>query len=69
MPIGDWQFWVVSICALVALGYLLRNVLPVPFLSKRAKNKSQQRRATLTISAKAPASQLGEGKSGNKAST
>lgn len=49
MPIGDWQFWVVSLLALGAAGYLLRNVLPVPFFSKRAKRKKHESRATLTV--------------------
>ena len=49
MPIGDWQFWVVTLLALCALGYLLRNVLPVPFFSKRAKRRKHESRATLTV--------------------
>jgi len=52
MPFGDWQFWVVTILALGALGYLLRNILPVPFFSKRAKRKKHESRATLTVGGK-----------------
>ena len=52
MPIGDWQFWLVTLLALCALGYLLRNVLPVPFLSKLAKRKKHESRATLTVGGK-----------------
>lgn len=51
MPVHDWQFWVTTLVALMALAYLLRNVVPVPFLSKRAKRKKHERRATLTVSA------------------
>jgi hypothetical protein len=28
MPVGDWQFWIVSLAALIAVLYLLRGVLP-----------------------------------------
>jgi hypothetical protein len=52
VPIGDWQFWIVTALALVAGGYLLRNVLPVPFFSRRAARKKHERPAALTISAK-----------------
>ncbi len=53
MPVHDWQFWVTTLVALMALGYLLRNVVPVPFFSKRAKRQKHERRATLTVSAAA----------------
>ncbi|HYD01984.1 MAG TPA: hypothetical protein VEB22_12220 [Phycisphaerales bacterium] len=49
MPIGDWQFWVVTLLAVCALAYLLRNVLPVPFFSKRARRRKHESRATLTV--------------------
>jgi hypothetical protein len=52
MPLGDWQFWAVTILALCAAGYLLRNVLPVPFFSKRSKRKKHESRATLTVGGK-----------------
>jgi hypothetical protein len=42
VPIGDWQFWVVTIIALVGAVWLVRTVLP-----KRPK----PRRTDLTISA------------------
>jgi hypothetical protein len=54
MPWGDWQFWLVTALALLAAAYLLRNVLPIPWLSRRARAAKGQRRATLTISAKTP---------------
>ncbi|CAN5796026.1 hypothetical protein BH11PLA1_BH11PLA1_13030 [soil metagenome] len=52
LPLGDWQFWVVTGLALCAAGYLLRNVLPIPILSRRARRKRQEKKTTLTISAK-----------------
>ncbi len=52
LPLGDWQFWVVTgICALAAL-VLLRNVLPIPALRRARKRRQGERRAKLTISAK-----------------
>lgn len=42
MPIGDWQFWVVTVIAIVALVVLYRIFMP------RKKGK----RTNLTISAK-----------------
>lgn len=52
LPLSDWQFWVATLAAVFAAGYLLRNLLPVPFLSRRAKARRSERKATLTISAK-----------------
>lgn len=51
MPVGDWQFWVVTAAALAAALYLLREVLPPrmsPFRRRRGKS------ASLTISGRAP---------------
>ena len=42
MPIGDWQFWVVTIIALLAMYVLYRVLIP------RKKGK----RTNLTVSAK-----------------
>ncbi len=46
LPIGDWQFWTVSVIAIAAGGFLLR-----PLWSK-ARGSGKQRRATLTIGGK-----------------
>jgi hypothetical protein len=54
LPVHDWQFWVVTLIALCAALYLLRSILPIPFLSKRAKAKKQQKRVSITIGGKAP---------------
>ncbi|MCW5766720.1 MAG: hypothetical protein KIT68_12185 [Phycisphaeraceae bacterium] len=54
MPVGDWQFWVVSLVVLAAAGWLARGVLPVPWLSRRRRRARRERRATLTIGGKAP---------------
>lgn len=49
-PVGDWQFWVATILAVVALAWVLRGLIPVPILS-RGKRRQRQgiKRATLTI--------------------
>ncbi|MBX9736023.1 MAG: hypothetical protein K2X32_03785 [Phycisphaerales bacterium] len=52
IPYQDWQFWATTLLALVAGGYLLRNILPVPFFSRRARARRQEKPATLTVSAK-----------------
>lgn len=51
-PVHDWQFWAVTAIALLALAWLLRNILPVPFFSARAKRKKQRKKVGLTISAR-----------------
>ena len=52
LPLGDWQFWVVTgICALAAL-VLLRDVLPIPALRRARRRRRGEKRAKLTISAK-----------------
>jgi hypothetical protein len=53
-PIHDWQFWVVTIVALGALAWMLKGVLPIPWLSKRAKVKKQSKRVTITVEGKTP---------------
>lgn len=51
-PIRDWQFWLVSGIALIALWLVLRNVLPSTLGGQRGKGQSKK--ATLTIGGKAP---------------
>ncbi len=51
IPFGDWQFWVATVIALLALWLVLRNLLPpgwMPF--SRAKPK--QTKASLTVGGK-----------------
>lgn len=51
LPIHDWQFWVATGIFALALAWLLRGVLPIPFLSRNAKRRKRgERKATLTIS-------------------
>ena len=49
LPLGDWQFWLVTAIFLAAAAYLLRGVLPIPVLSRRHKSRRRQRKVTLTI--------------------
>lgn len=54
-PVHDWEFWVASGIALFAAAYLLRAVLPIPFLTARLKRKRRERRVTLTVEGQRPA--------------
>lgn len=53
-PWHDAQFWIVTAIFAVAAAYLLRNVMPVPWFSNRARRRKSEQKATLTISAKRP---------------
>lgn len=55
-PIHDWEFWVASAVALFAAAYLLRGVLPIPFLTARLRRSRRERRVTLTVEGQRPAS-------------
>jgi hypothetical protein len=48
----DVEFWAVTVVFVIAAGYLLRNVLPVPWFSRRSRRGRREQKATLTISAK-----------------
>jgi hypothetical protein len=50
MPVGDWQFWVVTGIAAVALWFVLREAVPWWPWKRRGKGKA----ASLTIEGKAP---------------
>ncbi len=50
LPIGDWQFWVVTVIVIAAAGYIFREVLPF----KLFKKKPKARAASLTIEGKSP---------------
>jgi hypothetical protein len=52
IPINDWQFWATTAVFVLALGWLLRGVLPIPFLSERHKRKKRQTRVSLTVGGK-----------------
>lgn len=52
MPVQDWQFWVVTACVALAAAWLLRGVLPIPFLSRRHQRRKHERRVNLTVSAR-----------------
>ncbi len=53
-PISDWQFWVVTAVFLLAATWLLKGVMPIPWLTKRAKRKKGTKHVSLTIGGKAP---------------
>lgn len=51
-PVHDWQFWVATTAFILAAAWLLRGVLPVPWLSAKARAQKKRRRVTLTIEGK-----------------
>ncbi len=53
MPWHDWQFWVVTAAAIAAGAWLARGAWRK--LSPRGRARANERRATLTVSAKGPA--------------
>lgn len=56
-PIHDWEFWVATGIAVFAAAWLLRGVLPIPWLSSRMKRKKHERRVTLTVEGQRPESE------------
>ncbi len=50
-PIGDWQFWIATAIFVIAAIWLLRPILPIPFL-KRRRGGGRRQKATLTIEGK-----------------
>jgi hypothetical protein len=53
-PITDWQFWVVTLVAVAAAAWLFKGVVPIPWLSRRAKAKKQTKRVSITVEGKTP---------------
>lgn len=49
LPLHDWQFWVATAIFLGAAMYLFRNILPIPYLSKRRRARRTTKRVTLTV--------------------
>jgi len=50
MPRSDWQFWVVTVVASIALGAVLRMVVP---------RRKKPTRTTLTVGGQRPAKKRG----------
>lgn len=48
----DWQFYVATAIFLFAAAWLLRGVLPIPFLTRRHREKKRSRSVKLTIGGK-----------------
>jgi flagellar biosynthesis/type III secretory pathway M-ring protein FliF/YscJ len=46
MPVGDWQFWVVTVLAILAAWFIIRPIL-------RKRRRGQRRKVKLTIGGKA----------------
>ena len=52
IPYRDWQFWATTAVFLLAVAWLLRGVLPIPWLSKRAKARRTRKNVSLTVGGK-----------------
>jgi hypothetical protein len=52
LPVGDWQFWVVTAAAAAGLWYVLKELVPGKWWPWRRKPKGKS--APLTIEGKAP---------------
>ncbi|MDX2130783.1 MAG: hypothetical protein SFY69_01865 [Planctomycetota bacterium] len=52
LPIGDWQFWVVTVLALLGAAFVLREVLPARI--NPLKRRRGEKKTTLTIEGKTP---------------
>ena len=48
----DWQFWVATAVVAFAAAWLLRGVVPVPYLTKRHLRRRHTKRVQLTVSGK-----------------
>lgn len=48
-PFRDWQFWATTAVFLLAVAWLLREVLPVPILKRFRRRGKKKRRVTLTV--------------------
>lgn len=58
-PTSDWEFWVATAIFLFAAAWLLRGVLPIPWLSARLKRQKHERRVTLTVEGRRPEAEAG----------
>jgi len=54
LPIDNWQFWAVTALFVLAAAWLLRGVVPVPYLSRRHRRRKTERRVHLTVGGKSP---------------
>ncbi len=52
LPIHTLDFWLVTGAFAAALVYLLRGVLPIPFLRERSRRNRGERPAKLTVGGK-----------------
>ena len=60
MPIDDWQFWIVSLLALLALAFVAKPLFPMKSRQARcggcpsnaSDNEGHEKRASLTVGGK-----------------
>lgn len=53
LPVHDWQFWIATTLAAVALIAVLRALVPQAAFPKFLRRKPKGRRATLTVGGQA----------------
>lgn len=51
-PVGDWQFWVVTLVFALAVAWLCWNVLPLKQIIR--KGRAAPKRTTLTVEGQKP---------------
>ena len=51
-PVGDWQFWVVTLVFALAIAWLCWNVLPIRQIWR--KGRAAPRRTVLTVEGEKP---------------
>lgn len=50
MPVHDWQFWVVTAFALIAVVYIIRALLPAKY--RPGGRRGRGKRTTITVDGK-----------------
>lgn len=60
LPIHDWQFWIATTLAVVALIAVLRALVPQGLIPKFLRKKPKGRRATLTLGGQAVSRSTGK---------
>lgn len=53
-PVDDWQFWAATLIFALAAAWLLRPLLPIPWLHRRHASRSRARKVRLTIEGRTP---------------
>ena len=52
LPVNDWQFWVASLIAIIALRHVLKMLFPSGLGFGKRRKRGKETRATLTVDRK-----------------